>query len=69
MCVLKKYPHKLGSLVHWTFDGDVAIEPDQFLGIILKIRDDHAQVWWILTDHTNEMLLEDLKLVEIPVQN
>jgi hypothetical protein len=54
--------------VYWTFDGEVAIEPDQFLGIILKIRDDHAQVWWILTDHTNEMLLDDLKLVEIPVQ-
>ena len=71
----KNHLHELGDLVHWTFNGSTAIEPDQFLGIILKINKDpsapnggYAKVWWILTDHTNEMPLDNLKLIELPVQ-
>ena len=65
---MKKHLHKLGDLVYWTFDGQISIEPDQFLGIILKITNDHAKVWWILTNHTNVMPLENLKLVDVLVQ-
>ena len=55
--------HKRGDLVYWTFDGECAIEPDQFLGIVLNVGEDVARVWWIITDYTNDMPLENLKLV------
>ena len=62
----KRNKHKTGDLVHWSFDGSCAIQPDQFLGIILKLSEDDstAKVWWILTDHTNEMPVEILTKIE-----
>ena len=60
-----KEAHERGDLVYWTFDGECAIEPDQFLGIILDIKESDARVWWIMTDHTTDMPLENLKKADM----